>query len=57
MKYYIFLLSWLMPLKFYLCTFNFQGKNNKYQYFNVKIFLATIPQVNFKNTFDLLLVR
>jgi len=27
-----------------------------YQSFNVKIFLNTIPLVNFKNTFDLLLV-
>jgi hypothetical protein len=26
-----------------------------YQSFNVKIFLNTIPPINFKNTFDLLL--
>jgi hypothetical protein len=28
-----------------------------YQSFNVKMFLNTIPLVNFKNTFDLLLIH
>jgi hypothetical protein len=28
-----------------------------YQYFNVKIYLNTIPLINFNNTFDLLLIH